>query len=65
LKEIEEAFPKLISDCRFGDSPVTQITAPPISKASLEKAKKAMKKTDQDAAVENDGDETETESEES
>jgi CRISPR-associated protein Csb1 len=64
LREIEEKLPALISACAFGDSPVTYITAPQVSKEALAKAKAALRNKEEKSEApteptETDGDEGE------
>jgi CRISPR-associated protein Csb1 len=49
LEELEEKLPALISACHFGDSPLTHITAPKVSKEALAKAKASMRSKETDS----------------
>jgi CRISPR-associated protein Csb1 len=66
LQELQSSLPTLIEACDFEDSPITSITAPPLTEKALKKAKEALKKAEKekDVSTNDDAEETDTEGDE-
>ncbi|MFN0084990.1 MAG: type I-U CRISPR-associated RAMP protein Csb1/Cas7u [Blastocatellia bacterium] len=63
LKELQSRLPALIKACDFGDSPITPITAPPLTEKALKKARESLKKAEKEQDVSTNDDTEETNSE--